>query len=87
MTWRETPARGIPSDTGIPVGSTLSPPGTLSLSAKLTCVLYLFHPCFFACFGVRTSWPKLQLGRKITWIGWKLNFLAERKLASSAEQT
>ena len=23
--------------------------------------------CFFACFGVPISWPKLQMGRKITW--------------------
>ena len=30
--------------------------------------------CFFACFGIPISWPKLQMGRRITWIGWELNF-------------
>ena len=32
--------------------------------------------CFFACFGIPISWPKLQMGRRITWIGWELNFSA-----------
>ena len=32
--------------------------------------------CFFACFGIPISWPKLQMGRRITWIGWELNFAA-----------
>ena len=32
--------------------------------------------CFFACFGIPISWPKLQMGSKITWIGWELNFAA-----------
>ena len=32
--------------------------------------------CFFACFGIPISWPKLQMGRKVTWIGWELNFSA-----------
>ena len=32
--------------------------------------------CFFACFGIPISWPKLQMGSKITWIGWELNFSA-----------
>ena len=32
--------------------------------------------CFFACFGIPISWPKLQMGPKITWIRWELNFAA-----------
>ena len=32
--------------------------------------------CFFACFGIPIRWPKLQMDRKITWIGWELNFSA-----------
>ena len=32
--------------------------------------------CFFVCFGIPISWPKLQMGRRITWIGWELSFAA-----------
>ena len=32
--------------------------------------------CFFACFGIPVSWPKLQMGCRIAWIGWELNLAA-----------
>ncbi|CAE7626731.1 unnamed protein product [Symbiodinium necroappetens] len=31
---------------------------------------------FAAVFGVRLSWPKLQLGSSVVWIGWSLNYRA-----------
>ena len=41
--------------------------GALDISA---CVILAFA----AVFGVRLSWPKLQLGSSVVWIGWQLNY-------------
>ena len=35
-----------------------------------------FVLALFAAFNVPISWPKLQVGPQITWIGWELNFAA-----------
>ena len=43
--------------------------GALDISA---CLILAFA----AAFGVRLSWPKLQLGSSVVWIGWSLNYRA-----------
>ena len=41
---------------------------------------------FAAAFGVRLSWPKLQLGSSVVWIGWSLNYRAGTVQVTAAKK-
>ena len=41
---------------------------------------------FAAVFGVRLSWPKLQLGSSVVWIGWSLNYRAGTVQVTAAKK-
>ncbi|CAE7855429.1 gag-pol, partial [Symbiodinium necroappetens] len=53
--------------------------GALDISA---CLILAFA----AVFGVRLSWPKLQLGSSVVWIGWSLNYRAGTVQVTAAKK-